>query len=333
MKNILSLLAISSFSAFFGNMNAQDLRFTQPFADPLKYNPACMGINPDLKFILHTRSQWSKLDKGYSSYSFSTLYPVYIKEGKEKLDVGLTALQDKAGAFKTLDLSLAVGYNLQISNSGYVNFSLLGGYVQKSLNVDDLSFDSQYVLGSYDAGNANNETVLNEKTNYPDAGVGAMWYFNPEKDENTKLNAYLGVSAFHLNKPNESFVSGTGTLPVRVSYQGGLKILGGNKIDVTPHVIVNTQKGSENTAAGVYVDYHLSDKLKASLGTWFRKKDAIAFHIGAEHSMFSFGYSYDIATSDIRNHLSGANAHEISLAYKINQSEKHGAKSNPSFFK
>lgn len=312
---------------------AQDLRFTQPFATPLKYNPASMGINPDLKAMLHYRNQWSPLSKGYTTAAFTFLYPVYIKEGKEKLDVGASALQDKQGAFTSLDASLAVGYNLQISNSGYISFSLLGGYVQKSLNTADLTFDSQYVLGSYNSANPTNETILDEKVSYPDAGFGAMWYFNPTKDDGGKLNAYLGASAFHLNQPNESFTGTEGTLPMRISYQGGIKILGENKIDFTPHVIVNSQKGAENTAAGLYVDYRLSEKLKASLGVWFRKKDAMAFHLGVEHAMFLLGVSYDMAVSDIRTYLPGANAYEVTLAYKLNMSEKKGAKSNPSFFR
>ena len=339
MKNISKIFTLSVVSLLLaGNLSAQDLRFSQPFANPLKYNPASMGINPDLKFILHYRSQWSVLDKGYSTYAFTTLYPIYIKDGKEKLDVGVNILQDQSGAFKSLDASLAVGYNLQISNSGNINFSLLGGYVQKSLSTADLTFDNQYVTGTYSASNANGEVILNEKVGYPDVGFGAMWYYNPTKDDDAKLNAYLGAAVFHLNTPNES-LTGTpnsaaseGKLPMRFSYQGGIKILGGDKIDFTPNIIVTTQEGAENTAAGLYTGYHFSEKSKAVLGVWYRKKDAIALHLGFEHTSFTIGYSYDAVTSEIRNYV-GTNAHEISLCYRINMSEKKGAKANPSFFR
>src|ERR1035437_1243549 len=189
------------------NVSSQDVRFTQVFADPLMFNPAVMGMNPDPVFILHYRGQWTMLDNGYTTSSFTALYPIYINGGKRKLDVGVNLMQDKSGAFKSINAMLAIGYNLQISHSGFVNFSMLGGYVQQSLNTADLTFDNQYVSGSYNSNNPTNETVLNHKISYPDMGFGAMYYFNPTKDDGAKLNAYLGASAFHLAKPNESFTA------------------------------------------------------------------------------------------------------------------------------
>ncbi|MBI4947583.1 MAG: PorP/SprF family type IX secretion system membrane protein [Bacteroidetes bacterium] len=328
MKKIISLLAICIFLltaiCVFPTVSfSQDLRFAQPFANPLKLNPAMMGMNEDLKFMLHYRSQWAALGNGYTTASFTTLYPIYIKEGKEKLDVGANVLQDKSGAFKSLDASLAIGYNLQISDAGHLNFSLMGGYVQKSLNTANLTFDNQYMLGSYNSSNPINETVLNNKAGYADVGAGAMWYYTPSKDDNAKLNAYLGVSAFHLNQPNESFTAATGKLPARYSFQGGIKILGKNKIDFTPNVIVNSQNGNENIAVGVLMDYHVGEATsKIVIGAWYRRTDAIAFSVGYEHKTLSFGYSYDVVTSQISNSVAGLNAHEITVALKFNQSHK-----------
>lgn len=312
--------------------SAQDVRFSQPFANILKYNPAAMGLNPDLKFNLQYRTQWGAIEKGYTTYSFTTLYPLYLKDGKEKLDIGFNALNDKSGAFNSLDFSLAVGYNARLSESGYLNFSLMGGYVQKSLDIAGLAFDEQYVLGTYNASNVNGEVVLNEKVSYPDVGAGIMWYFNPKKDDGAKLNAYIGVSAYHLNKPNESLSSGTGQLTPRYSFQGGIKILGKNKIDFTPNIIVNSQKPAQNSAAGLLMDYSLNEKMKIVLGAWYRKDDAIAFSFGFEHTNFALTYSYDVVTTPISSYISGLNAHELSLALRFNQSEKKGASSNPSFF-
>ncbi len=319
-KIVLTVIAtIFTFSTF-----AQDVKFSQPFANPLKLNPAMMGTNEDLKFILHYRNQWSSMGKGYNTASFSALYPIYIKEGKgrKKLDVGVNVMQDQAGAFKSLDASLAIGYNLQLSDAGHLSFSLMGGYVQKSLNTSNLSFDNQYVLGSYSPSNPNNDPVINQKVAYPEVGGGAMWYYNPDRDF-SKLNAYLGVSAFHLNQPNESFTAATGKLPTRYSFQGGIKIFGNNKIDFTPNIIVNSQNGNENIAAGLLMDYHIGEEgTKLIVGAWYRRTDAIACSVGFEHKIFYLCYSYDVVTSKISNYTSGLNAHEVCLAIKFNQSNK-----------
>ena len=311
---------------------AQDVRFSQPLVNTLKYNPAAMGINPDLKFSLQYRSQWGLMEKGYTTYAFTTLFPMYLKEGKEKLDIGFTALNDKAGAFNSLDFSLALGYNIRLAESGYLSVSLLGGYVQKSLSTTGLAFDEQYVLGTYSASNANGETILNGKVSHPDVGAGIMWYYNPKQDDGAKLNAYLGVSGYHLNKPNESMISGTGLLTPRYSFQGGIKILGKNKVDFTPNFIVNSQKPAQNSAAGLLVDYRFNEKMKLVIGAWYRKDDAIAFSLGFDHKTFGFTYSYDVVTTPISAYTSGLNAHEITLVIKFNQSEKKGASANPSFF-
>ncbi len=335
MKNSKQIIPVIFFvlCIFFAKeSSAQDERFSQPFANILKYNPAAMGLNPDLKFNLQYRTQWGSLEKGYTTYAFTTLYPLYLKDGKEKLDIGFTALNDKAGAFNSLDFSLAVGYNVQLSESGYLNVSLLGGYVQKSLDASGLSFDEQYVLGTYSASNPNSETVLNDKVGYADVGAGIMWYFNPKKDAGAKLNAFIGVSAYHLNKPNQSLISGTGALTPRFSFQAGIKILGKNNIDFTPNIIVNAQKPAQNSAAGLIMDYNLNEKMKLVVGAWYRKGDAIAFSLGFEHKTFGLMYSYDVVTDPINSYVSGLNAHEITLSLKFNQSEKKGATANSAFF-
>lgn len=332
IKKITASILLLSSVFFLKETDAQDVRFSQPFANVLQFNPAAMGINPDLKFNLQYRSQWGSIEKGYTTYAFTTLYPIYLKAGKEKLDIGFSAMNDKAGAFSKLDFSLAIGYNVRLSEAGYLNLSVLGGYVQKSLNTAGLTFDEQYVLGTYNSSNSNNEAILNQKVSYPEVGAGAMWHYNPTKEEGATLNAYIGVSAYHLNKPNESLISGSGALTPRYSFQGGIKILGNNNVDFTPNIIVNSQKPAQNSAAGLLMDYAFNEKMKLAIGVWYRRADAIAFSLGFNHKTFGLTYSYDVVTAPLNAYISGANAHEITLSLKFNQSDKKGAKANPAFF-
>lgn len=295
-----------------------------------------MGLNPELKFILQYQNQWAEIENGYSTYSFSTLYPFYFKEGKKKLDIGVDVFEDKAGAFSTLDFSLAIGYNLHYSEAGYLNLALIGGFIQQSINTANLTFDQQYVLGSYSANNSRNETIINQKVIYPDVGFGLLWYYYPVKEQSRKLNAYLGVSAFHLNKPDESLLADEGALPLLASFQGGIKIVGENRIDFTPNVVINTQMSEETFAAGLLVDYYivLSERsvFRLTAGAWYQTGNAVALSFGYSQKTVAFMYSYDAITSQISNYISGLHAHEITLSFKINQSLKKRAKANPSFF-
>ena len=299
---------------------AQDYRFSQYYANPLRLNPAMMGANSDMKFILGYRSQWSAIQKGFTTMSFTGMYPLFMKSGG-KLDIGLSAINDKAGAFNTMDAALSIDYNKEIAADNNLCLALLGGYVQKSLDAANLTFDSQYVLGSYTSSNPSNEQVVNEKVSYPDVGFGLTWYMNPSRDK-SKLNAFAGVAGFHLNQPNQSLTGADGKLPVRFSYIGGIKIFGPSKIDLSPNIRVTQQKGNVETAAGVNVDYNLSDNMKLVLGTWFRRNDAIAFMIGIEHKVFTFGYSYDAVTSSLSANALSVTAHEITLSYKMKMKPK-----------
>ena len=324
---LISAILISS------TVQSQDARFTQSFyANPIKLNPAVNGMNPNMKVILNYRSQWGSLNKGFTTSSATVLYPYFIKDDNKKLDFGLNVNNDQAGAFSNLDMSLSVGYSLQIAESGYLSFAIVGGYVQNTLSTNDLIFDDQYVLGSYSATNTSKELVLNQQAKYPDIGFGMMWYYNPVRDE-SKLNAYLGVSAYHLNKPNETFTSSTGSyLPPRISIQSGIKILGDNKLDFTPNIIISTQNGSEDISSGLYIDYLLNEKAKIVVGTWYRKHNAYSFLLAFEHKSFMFGYSYDMPNTALNLTISGLNTHEITLAYKLNMADKKGIDNLPSFY-
>ena len=311
---------------------AQDARFTQTFySNPLKLNPAIMGMNPDLKAMLNYRTQWVGVGKGYTSASFTCLYPLFMGGGKEKLEIGLNVMNDKEGAFSALDAALAIGYNLKLSNSGYLSFSLQGGYVQKSLDVDNLTFDDQYVLGSYSSSNPSSQMIASESTNFMDLGFGMMWYYSPD-DEDAKLNAYTGVSGYHMNEPDETLLNSDGTLPRRFALQAGVKIRGENKIDFTPNVVTNWQKGSQEFAGGLIMDYRISDAGKMMLGVWYRTKDAYPIMIGFEHRYFMLNYSYDVTSSALSNAISGLTTHEITLAFRMNMAEKKNVTMAPSMY-
>ncbi|MFH1321852.1 MAG: PorP/SprF family type IX secretion system membrane protein [Bacteroidota bacterium] len=335
LLSINSLLINSiPFGEGWGGVYAQDTRYTQSYAAPLRLNPAIMGANTDIKGILNYRNQWGNISNGYTTYRFTFLYPLLMEDDQGKIDIGLSAFNDKAGAFNTLDIALALSYNLQVSESGHnLCGALTGGFVQKSLDLDAQTFDEQYVLGEFDENNPMNETINNEPVMYPDFGAGLVWYYNPS-GEDSKVNAYFGASVFHHNKPDESFTNEQGNLPTRTNFHGGVKIIGIGKFDFTPNLRLSTQSGAEETAIGIYNDYNINEDMKITLGVWYRYKrqDAIAVLLGFEHTYFGLGYSYDLASFGMSKVISGAMTHEITLAFKINRAEKKGVDMNPSPF-
>lgn len=312
----LSLLIVS------GSLKAQDTRYTQVLANPIRLNPAMMGANTDIKAGVIYRNQWAAVGKGYSTMAFSGIMPIFVSDGKSKLDAGLSILSDKAGAFSKMDVAFAVGYSLQLAPYNNLSLALSGGFVQNNLNTAGLTYDSQYSMGSYNAGNPTHENTLVQKNSYADVGFGLLWFMNPSR-ENSKLNAYAGISGFHLNQPNQTFLGSTsGKLPQKYSMQAGIKIMGSNGLDVSPNARVFVQNGNVESAVGTYVDYCVNDNFKFVAGAWYRKKDAIAILIGFEHKSFAIAYSYDMSARPLTTYVSGINANEISLSYKLSRITK-----------
>ncbi|PCH96755.1 MAG: hypothetical protein COB85_03265 [Bacteroidetes bacterium] len=312
--------------------DAQDVRYSQPYSVPLKLNPALTGANNDMAVKLNYRTQWGAVDKGYSTPSFTFLFPLFVNEGKGKLNLGLLALNDKAGAYSKTDISLSVGYNLKLTDAGHnLSVAVIGGYVMQSLNTSELTFDDQYVTGTYDASNPTSETTLNDNTSYADMGFGLMYYYNPAK-ETSMMNAYFGFSMYHLNKPNESHTDQTGGVPVQQSYQAGIKLMTDQNLDFTPSINMISQGGSEEIAAGLYVDYSIGEKMKVTLGGWYRKRTSIAVVLGFRYDMYSLGYSYDVGTSELNKAVTGLSTHEISLGFNMDMAKKKDLEINPSPF-
>lgn len=315
-KTHILLLAAILFGFQTNKSLAQDVRFAQSFANPLRINPAIMGANKDITFGLNYRTQWSTIEKGYKTYSFTAIYPIPLKDNKGKVDIGLTGLTDKAGAYSTADFALAVNYSKEISPNNNLSLSLIGGYAQKSFDITDQTFDSQYTQGAFNASNPTNETNVNSSVTNSDVGFGFLWFFNPDRTA-SKINAYMGIAGFHLNQPNQSLTGGEAKLPMRFSYQAGIKVFGNGKTDLCPSVRVNNQNGNLEPAAGLYANYRFNDQFLFVLGGWYRAHDANSIVVGFEHSNFTLGYSYDMIRSGLNDAKNSVKAHEITLSIKF----------------
>lgn len=298
---------------FGSKVNAQDPRFTQYYAVPLLLNPAIIGATDNLKASLDYRNQWGSVSSGYTTYAFNAMYPIQTGGSNGKLDVGLSFLGDKEGAFGTMNASLVVAYSKEISSDNHICAALIGGYGQQSLSTSGLTFDDQYVNGSYSTSNVTSENILNQKAGYADIGAGIMWYYNPKG----KFNAFFGVSGYNLNQPNLSMTGSTAVLPMRLSYQVGVKILDIDKFDFVPNAYANYQAGNTETAIGSYADYHINDDMKVSFGFWYRRRDAIPLVVGFVYKGFTLGYSYDAVISSVHTVSSGVCANEISLSFSL----------------
>jgi len=328
-KIILSIVGLISLT----QVMAQDVRFTQLYSSPLRLNPALMGANYDMSFNVGYRSQWTTVNGGFNTGQFTYMLPVLLQDNGHKLDVGVNVISDEQGAFSTFDGSLAIGYSLKLTSTGhFLSASIIGGYVQNTLGTDNLIFDEQYQQGSFNDNNPNGETLLSQQASYADVGAGILWYYNPLEDSVKTLNAFAGVSAFHINNPNNSYLDGNSKLPMRITTIAGIKIYTNGKVDFTPQIRYDDQIGPGEFSTGLYTGYTISETFRTVLGLWYRNSNAFAITLGLNWKNLTLGYSYDMPGAELSSGISNASVNEVTLGYKLPWASKKGVIYSPSSF-
>lgn len=293
----------------------QDIHLTQFYANPVYLNPAFTGASCSRAAISY-RNQWPAISKGYVSYILSADH--YFSSSKS--GVGLVFSNDVAGSgkLKSTTALFSYAYEANINRKYAIRIGLQAGMGIKSINVNDLLFGDQIVRGG------NVVTIENsiQSVKYFDSNTGVLFYGK---------KFWLGVSAFHLNRPNESITGNQeARLPIKYSAHGGVKLLlAGDDLKnelkntyFSPVIHYRHQEKFDQLDVGCYFT-----KQMINLGFWYRgipffksykpgyaNNDAVAVLIGFSNDNFNVGYSYDFTISRLAANTSGA--HEISLSYR-----------------
>ena len=320
MKNfskivLLAALVLGSFRV----ASAQDVIFSQFYANPLYMNPAFAGSKVCPRVSLNYRSQWPSLVSAFTTVSAS--YDQYV----ESLHGGIGAIvmtdrQGDHGALQTSSLAVMYAFRFQLARELWVNAGLKAGIVNTSLNWNDLRFPDMIdrVMGFTGMTSAQ----MPEKTNkwYLDFDAGIMMYGS---------SWYAGFAASHLTQPSNGFY-GVTELPIKLTGNAGVLIniaeearrtssLGLGTPVLSPNFIYQYQAGFHYFNYGLYLDW-----MPFLVGVWFRNgienADAFIFQVGFQQDYFKVGYSYDVTVSKLSNNTSGA--HEISLGILLPCPEK-----------
>ena len=299
----------------------QDMHFTQFYSSPLYLNPAFTGANVCSRASIVYRNQWPGVKSAYQSYLLSLDH--YI--AKKSLGIGLQFGVDNAGTggLRTTIVNPSLAYETKINRKIAVRFGVQPGITIRSINFDQLIFADQIARGG--KANPSSVTTVEAPTQNRvliDIGVGGLIY---------NSNYWAGVSVFHLNIPNESFLGKENvTLPIKYSVHGGAKF----------HLYTDTKNPNLNKAISIVANYKGQGKFDQfdigvyysqyvfTAGIWYRgipglkaykpgykNNDAIAIVIGFQKDRLNIGYSYDLNISKLFGLTQGA--HEVTLSYQL----------------
>lgn len=299
-------------------IRAQDIHFTQFFANKLYLAPSFAGSTLQNRVYTNYRIQWPGLPKSYTTYCMSVDH--YFNNFNS--GVGILAVRDEAGAgrYGTLLMAIQYSYDFPLNEDLHIRPGIQFSYLQRSIDFSKLTLPYQLTdLGIIDP-NGTFNFPEKDKVGAFDAASSIILY---------SKNIWGGVSVDHLMMPNLSIMQDEQIIPIKTSLFGGVTLIRKGRllkpIDETLSVafMFKNQDKYKQLDLGIYWN-----KSPMVFGLWYRgippynseRGDMFAFLMGIKTQRVSIGYSYDFTISNIIDKTAGA--HEISLSIEFAKYKK-----------
>lgn len=300
---------------------AQDIHYSQYNATTQNLNPAQTGLfDGDWRFVGNYRSQWSAIPVPYKTFSLAGDTRLKTKLENDVPAAGLQINNDKSGdsRFGTTQVFVSGSYvkKLTKDSANFISVGIQPGITTKSFDVNALTFDNQYDGDQYNASLASGENFAKTRITYFDMGAGLAYLWR----KNNRMKVNFGVSAFHLNRPKQSFFNNDEIkLDVKTVVSGIAEIPVSAKLDVLPSFMYERQGKFHETLFGLFGKYYLKpvngQETAVSLGAFLRAKDAFILAANMDYRNFNVGLSYDVNTSRLREATNRRGGFEISVIY------------------
>lgn len=339
MKNkIVAIVVICVQSLVFmqeGNtLLAQDIHFSQFFMAPLTQNPALTGAVYGQEANVNYKEQWRSVSTPYktvaASYSLSLQKK---KKSKAFFALGANFFNDKAGDSKlgTTQANLSAAAHVYLDRYSKFGGGLQIGFAQRSIDYTSLTWGNQFDGEQYDPGLDNRENLPAAASKmYPDVAAGVVYTYDNNAGfkrvtDNTDIKVNVGLSVFHLSRPDQSFTSDVDKLYTKFVLHGNaLLSVPYKSIGFVPGFFAYKQGGPSEIFVGSLVRYALNQKSKytrnrtvtaLSLGAYYRAQDAAIVSFLFEHANYALGVSYDVNVSRLKVATVAKGGFEISLRY------------------
>lgn len=304
------------------SLNAQDPSFSQFFSSPLNINPALTAnINADWRAIVNMRNQWLGPASPYvtGTISFdSKLFQRKVTNVAENnfIGAGVMLMSDYAmgGTAKSNYGSLNLSYNIKLSEGSSTQRLAVGfgtTYANKRIDFSRLDFQDQFTGSGFNTNLPTGEIALSNMKPYMSLNAGLTYSFKTDKS-----NVDLGIAAFHLNKPKQTFLEdATQYLPMRKVAHANFDTYLNDRLVLNTNMIFQYQLAANYFSAGAALGYDLGteEKVMVNGGLWYWSKNALIPYVGFSYKEFQVGISYDVTVSKLSQASKKPSTWELSL--------------------
>jgi len=272
----------------------QDALMSQYMFNKLVINPAYAGTRESVSATIVGRKQWTGLDGGPETATFTLHGPMRNR----KVGLGLYVYTDELGPLHSYGIITNYSYILNVGQKGKLSFGLQVGIKHSDVdwNKVDMPDDNDLI-----------QNAQVTKKVVPDANFGIYYYTD---------NFYVGLSSKHLfeqdyiviEKPDEDVYA---TLLRHFYGMAGVAIPISDRFLIKPSTLV---KYVQN--APLQVDLNLNVLINKVLwiGASYRtERTAVLLAELVISQKLRIGYSYDIFLNELHQYTQGS--HEIMLGY------------------
>ena len=321
---------------------AQDVHYSQYYAQPLYLNPALTGAHGGTYRIFSAyRSQWAGvLDQPFNATIAGGDIRFTIRNargsysgGNDVAAAGVQFYSDRVGQidYNTNHISLFGAYHklLSAKSNAYLSGGLQLGLGQRGINYEDLNFADEFNgVNQYNLGTS--EQLPANALGYSDLSMGLHLSIFPKEDK----GFYLGVAFHHFNEPNISFFNRDikfedlytpFTLSPKLTVHAGASILRSDVLAVQPRAIFIKQGAASTIVVGTNLKYNMLDTQDIALhiGGWLRASDNITTYqptdlilsTAFQKGGLQIGFSYDHHLRHLSGSILGQGIFELSIQY------------------
>ncbi|MCX7955294.1 MAG: PorP/SprF family type IX secretion system membrane protein [Bacteroidales bacterium] len=326
MKKLIYLICLIF---VFWDVNSQDYNMAQALDMHTYLNPANAGLNSNIMGGLAYRQQWNNISKPYRTAILDINGRVMTQGATGSvLGMGLVVVNDVAGVneLSTLSAQVAIMGKILLDEKQNISAGIIGGIMQRKIG-GDLTWSDQYDDYGYNP-NVPGDVLKTERRLVPDVGAGLQWSYgvgSSTLSSNDAIGAQVGLSFYHLNKPDVGFHEMNDERYIRGVLHGSVGIgVKNTPLQMNPQCLIQFQGPSRMYYTGAKVKYLLQEQSRYTgflfsrsigIGGYYRFKDAIVMLIQLEWDNFSFGISYDITVSDLSLKMGSQGSFEVNLKY------------------
>lgn len=321
----ISLIVILFFTT---NISAQDIHFSQFFANPISYNPANTGFfKGNFRIGVNHKEQWPWAIKGkYTNYNTSSAYADFsILDNKmnkrDWVGIGVNFINDQAGdgTLRSNKLALALAYHkgLDRFHKHFISLGITLAYVNRAINFKELYFNNQWQdRVGFVKELPNYENLATENFTYLDLGVGIQ----SRNIVSPKLKLTYGFTILHLNQAKETFYEQSNRIGLRYLVHLVAEYKFSDKVEIMGSGYFTFQKGALEGLFGALVGFELqkNQKLKSSkllTGVFYRWDDALAPIVGYQYHKTRILMNFDINLSRLSLASKGNGGFELSIVH------------------